>query len=69
MDEEVLKNLAGNVPIQDMNTSIITSARRGMFSQHGPLRQSSNQELDLSAMIANEQKLARKQQVMAAMFE
>lgn len=33
MDESVIKNLAGNVPIQDMNTSIISSARQGLY-QH-----------------------------------
>ena len=43
MDEGVLKNLAGNVPIQDMNTSIISSARRGMFSQNaGNMMRQSN---------------------------
>lgn len=31
MDEQVLKNLAGNVPLQDMDESVISSARAGVF--------------------------------------
>ena len=57
-----MQKLAGNVPLQDMNNSIISSARRGMYSQPMQRRgvQRSEENMDLSAMIAEEQKLARK---------
>ena len=32
MDDQVLNELAGNVPLDDMETSVIMSARNGAFS-------------------------------------
>jgi len=55
-----------------MNTSIISSARQGLYShpiRNRGLAQRSSEQMDLSAMIQAEQKLASKQKTMAAMFE
>ena len=54
MPENMLQELAGNVPLEDMDQSIVMSARNGQFSrppQIGGKNRSDSSFLDLSAML------------------
>ena len=57
MDDQVLNELAGSVPLDDMETSVIMSARNGAFSASRNIsknhKREKSQQLDLSSMLAS----------------
>ena len=52
VDENVLMQLAGDVPLDDMETSIIMSARQGAFTRVAKPNRSDSSYLDMSALSA-----------------
>ena len=52
MNEDLLKRLAGDVPLEDMDQSVIMSARQGQFTKINRPNRSDSSFLDMSALSA-----------------
>lgn len=67
MDDRILTELAGNVPLDDLDQSIVVSARVGVFTMgsNRHFKRGDTSLLDLSSMMQQPDNPARNRQMMA----